>query len=81
MARRARDEGSVFERKDGRWCAKYRDAGGAWRYVYRKTKGEAYRALREALAERDKGIRPGDGRVTVGAFLRLSVFGGAVFYA
>jgi hypothetical protein len=38
-------------------------------HVYRKTKGEAYRALREALAERDKGIRPGDGRVTVGALL------------
>jgi integrase len=69
MGRRAKDEGSVFERKDGRWCAKYKDAGGSWRYVYRRSKGEAYKALREALGERDKGVRPGDGRVTVGAFL------------
>ena len=37
-------EGSVFQRADGRWVAKYRDAGGRWRYVYRK--GEARKALR-----------------------------------
>ncbi len=43
-------EGSVYQRKDGRWCAQYRDAKDKVRYIYRKTKQEAKKALREALA-------------------------------
>jgi hypothetical protein len=31
-------EGSVFQRKGGKWCAKYEDATGRWRYAYRSTK-------------------------------------------
>ncbi len=53
-------EGSVFKRKDGKWCAKYKDVEGKYRYVYRKTKGEARQALREALKDRDEGINPTD---------------------
>ena len=52
------DNGSVYQRKDGRWCAKYRDADGKWRYIYRKTKKEAKQALRAALKDRDDGISP-----------------------
>ena len=37
-------EGSVSQRADGRWAAKYRDASGKWLYLYRKSKGEARKA-------------------------------------
>jgi integrase len=60
-------EGSVFQRADGRWAAKYKDAEGTWRYVYRKSKAEAKRALRQALKDRDEGISPN--KMTVAAYL------------
>ncbi|MDQ4003574.1 MAG: site-specific integrase, partial [Actinomycetota bacterium] len=58
-------EGSVFKRKDGRWCAKYRNAEGRWTYLYRKTKTEAKQALREVLKDRDEGIVPAN-KMTIG---------------
>ena len=61
-------EGTVFQRSDGRWCAKYKDARGSWRYLYRKSKGEARKALRAALKDRDEGIIPPT-KITVGALL------------
>lgn len=51
-------EGSIYKRKDGYWVAKYKDAAGQWKYLYRRTKGEARKALREALKNRDEGIVP-----------------------
>ena len=62
------DEGAVYRRKDGRWVAQYRDARGKVRYVYRKSRGEAKKALREALAYRDEGCVPAD-KLTVGLYL------------
>ena len=53
-------EGSVFRRKDGKWCGKYRDASGKWRYLYRKSKTETKQALREALRDRDDNITPAE---------------------
>jgi integrase len=61
-------EGSVYQRKDGRWCAQYRDAKDKVRYIYRKTKAEAKKALREALQDRDDNIVPAD-KLTVGLYL------------
>jgi integrase len=61
-------EGSVYRRKDGRWVAQYRDAKNEVRYVYRKTKSEARKALREALRDRDEGFVPAD-KLTVGLYL------------
>lgn len=61
-------EGSVYQRKDGRWCAQYRDAKDKTRYIYRKTKAEAKKALREALKDRDDGFVPAE-RLTVGMYL------------
>src|SRR5215212_6012008 len=61
-------EGSVYRRKDGRWVAQYRDARGKLRYVYRKTRGGAKKALREALQDRDEGYVPAD-KLTVGLYL------------
>jgi hypothetical protein len=53
-------EGSVFQRSDGCWCAKWKDARGTWRYLFRKTKTEAKQTLREALRDRDDNIVPAD---------------------
>ena len=61
-------EGSVYLRKDGRYCAQYTDAAGKARYLYRKTKSEAKQALREALRDRDEGIVP-PSKMTVGVLL------------
>jgi integrase len=61
-------EGSVYRRKDGRWVAQYRDARGKTRYLYRKTKADARKALREALRDRDEGFIPAD-KLTVGLYL------------
>ena len=61
-------EGTVFQRSDGRWCAKYKDACGSWCYLYRKSKGEARKALRVALKDRDEGITP-PSKMTVGKYL------------
>ena len=61
-------EGSVYQRKDGCWCGQYRDARGQVRYLYRKSKGGAKQALRQALKDRDDGIIP-PSKMTVGALL------------
>src|SRR5215207_4068576 len=50
--------GSVYQRQDGRWVAKYGDVHGHWRYIYRKTKAEAKEALREAIRDQEAGISP-----------------------
>lgn len=50
----------MFQRKDGKWCGKWKDASGKWRYLYRKTKARAKTALREALRDRDDNIVPAD---------------------
>jgi hypothetical protein len=60
-------EGSVYQRKDGRWVAQYTDARGKTRYPYRKSKGEAKDALWEALRDRDDGIVP-PSKITFGMY-------------
>lgn len=62
-------EGTVYQRKDSRWCGKYKALDGTWKYVYRKTKNEAKKALRQALKDRDDGVVPTDRSVTVGTLV------------
>jgi hypothetical protein len=59
--------GSVYQRKDGRWVGKYRDVRGSWRYVCRKTKAEAKKALKEAIRDQEEGISPD--KLTVSDYL------------
>src|SRR5215212_1679324 len=63
-------EGSVYRRKDGRWCCKWKDANGRWKYRYRKTKPEAKEALRQALRDRDDNIIPAD-KLTLSAAMDM----------
>ena len=53
-------EGSVFKRKEGKWCAKYKDASGKWTFLYRKTRGETKAVHKKALKDREDGIIPTD---------------------
>jgi integrase len=70
--RRAKGEGGIYQRKDGRWAGQYvvnTLEGSKRRYVYGKTRKEAAAKLRKAMAERDEGLTFDAGNVTVGAFL------------
>lgn len=67
--RRGQGEGSIRQRSNGRWEARYRAADGRTRSIYSATRREAVDRLRAALQERQQGIRPPDGRLTVSAFL------------
>ncbi len=49
---RKHGEGTLFQRRDGRWQASFvPKSGGKRRYVYGKTKGEALDKLRLAQEE------------------------------
>ena len=61
-------EGSVYQRNNGTYCAKYKDAHGIYRYIYRKTKSEVRQALREALTDRDADVIP-PAQISVGSLL------------
>jgi integrase len=68
---RGNGEGSVFKRKDGRWCARYtvRTVNGLKRRdVYRETRKEVVGKLREALDESQRGSTHVS--LSIGEFLR-----------
>jgi len=69
MKRRGQGEGSIRERPNGRWEARYRASDGRPRSIYTRTRREAVERLRAALTEREQGIRPPDARLTVSDFL------------
>ena len=62
--RRAKGEGSVTKRKDGRWQARY-TANGKRRYIYGRTKSEVARRLNEALHDASRGLVYDDRGTTV----------------
>jgi hypothetical protein len=62
--RRAKGEGSVFKRKDGRWQARYQ-AGGKRKYIYGKSRAEVANKLNEALSEISRGLVYDDRDITV----------------
>ena len=58
MARRKHDEGSVFQRKEGRYVAQVRLENGKKKQRYFKTAKEANTALRKMLHEKEQGTLP-----------------------
>jgi integrase len=55
-AKRPRGEGSIYERKDGRWVAAMRDpVTGKRRYGYAPTQAGAYAKLRKMTGRSDRG--------------------------
>lgn len=55
-SRRGRGEGSVYQRKDGRWSASFYLENGKRKTVYGKTRKEAYEKLQKALLEHRQGL-------------------------
>ncbi len=56
--RRAKGEGSVYTRKDGRVVGEWVDANGRTRYMTstKMSKAEMSKAVRKRLQDRDEGI-------------------------
>ena len=71
--RRGANEGSIFQRKDGRWVAQMdlgiRDGRRRFKSVYGTSRREVAEALTKLLRERDTGTLPTAGRETVGEYL------------
>ncbi|NPV07577.1 MAG: tyrosine-type recombinase/integrase [Anaerolineae bacterium] len=64
MGKRSPGEGSVFQRKDGRWQASLQ-VNGRRRVVYGKTRAEASRKLAELRQQASGGVLPDPGRRTL----------------
>jgi integrase len=69
MARRQHNEGSVFQRKDGRWVASIRLENGKKKQCYFKTEKEAQVALRKMLHEQEQGMLATGPNQTLKAYL------------
>ncbi len=62
--------GTVFQRQDGRWEAKFKvEETGKYKSLYGKTEKEAYNKLQEALFEQKKGTLATGPQQTVKQFL------------
>ena len=73
MGRRAHGEGSLFQRKDGRWAGiidlGWVDGHRKRKYVYGATQAEALRKIREAQKATEAGLPIPSDKLTVGAHL------------
>jgi len=71
MNRRVSERGGMIRQHPARglWEARYTAADGRRRSLYAKTRREAQERLRAALSDKDRGIRPTDGRLTVSTYL------------
>lgn len=70
--RRTKGEGTIYQRKDGRWVGQYTVYtldGVKRRTVYAKGKPEVRVRLTEAIANRDKGLVFDAGNLSVGEYL------------
>lgn len=56
MAKRGHGEGSIYQRKDGRWTAEISLQGGKSKFLYGKTRKEVQEKLKTALYEQQQGI-------------------------
>jgi integrase len=70
MSKRVNGEGTIYQRKDGRWEAAYYALDGKRRNLLRRTQDDARRALTAAINARDEGKHMPNGRETLAEFLR-----------
>ncbi|MDP8939946.1 MAG: site-specific integrase [Actinomycetota bacterium] len=69
MGRRAKGEGSITRRSDGRWQGRY-EVNGKRKYLYGKTRSEVSVKLREALSKVAHGLIYDDQNLTLEQHLR-----------
>jgi integrase len=67
--RRGNGEGSIYQRRDGVWCASLRLPGGVRKVIYGRTHGEVRRRLAEIVHAKDSGTLSDARGLTVGQFL------------
>jgi integrase len=70
MSRRARGEGQIRHRTDGRWEGRFTTPDGRRRSVFADTKDEAAKQLRDATIARDRGTLAAPSRDTVKTYLQ-----------
>lgn len=68
--KRGNGEGSVYQRKDGRWSGSITLEDGTRKYFYGKTQRETLQKVRTALSEQEKGILITAPQQTVAQFLQ-----------
>ncbi len=68
--KRARGEGTLYQRKDGRWYAQIMLPDGTRKGFYAESEAEGLRLKQEALAHVAKGLPLPDEKVTLGAYLK-----------
>ena len=69
MAKRGNGEGSIYQRKDGRWTAEISLEGGKSKFLYGKTRKEVQEKLKTALYEQQRGMLVTGPQQKVGQFL------------
>ena len=69
MSRRANNEGSVYKRKDGRWCAVVYLKGERI-YLYARTRTEVVTKLKETQKQVDQGLTVRGARYSLGEYLQ-----------
>jgi integrase len=67
--RRGNGEGSIYQRRDGVWCASLRTPDGGRKVVYGRTHNEVRRRLTELVHSKDSGTLGDAKGLTVGEFL------------
>jgi integrase len=67
--KRGNNEGSVYQRSDGKWCAAVTLSNGKRKVLYGRTRQDVARKLTEALQAREQGMPVSLKRQTVGQFL------------
>lgn len=69
MAKRGHGEGSIYQRKDGRWTAEISLEGGKSKFLYGKTRKEVQEKLKTALYEQQRGALVTGPQQKLGQFL------------
>ena len=68
-SKRGQNEGSLYQRKDGRWAGAVTLDDGKRKHFYGKTRAEVARKVNRTLTDREQGLSPADDRITVKAYL------------
>ncbi len=72
MSKRSNGEGSIWQRKDGRWCGAYfvpKPAGRVRKYVYGRSRKEVYDQLTKIASDVSQGLPVPVAGLTVGDYL------------
>ena len=70
MARRGHGEGSIYQRRDGRWTGFIPLEGGKRKFFYGKTRRDVQQQLRQALVDQHQGTLVTGPRQTVAEYLK-----------